>query len=118
MGTYAYNWRGVWNPSQPWSLGLGGQGNLPGGVPIPPTREHQGLNPSKVIAISDGPLSPTVADDQNFPSQIVGWTDFTRYGTIISSPLRAALYRRWANGAIWESRGCAPPSSTAISGTG
>ncbi len=79
MGTYAYNWRGVWNPQQPWSLGLGGQGNLLAGVPIPPTREHQVLNPSKMIAISDGPLSPTVADDQNFPSQIVGWTDFSRY---------------------------------------
>src|SRR6185503_19518350 len=34
-GAYAYNWRGVWNPHNRWSLGLGGEGNLPADVPIP-----------------------------------------------------------------------------------
>ena len=32
-----------------------------------------------MIAISDGPLSPTVADEPQFPSQILGYTDFSRY---------------------------------------
>jgi len=79
LGAYAYNWRGVWNPHNRWSLGLGGEGNLPWGVAIPPTRENHVLNPSKMIAISDGPLSPTVADNPQFPSQILGYTDFSRY---------------------------------------
>jgi prepilin-type N-terminal cleavage/methylation domain-containing protein/prepilin-type processing-associated H-X9-DG protein len=77
-GAYAYNWRGVWNPNNRWSLGLGGEGNLPAYVPIPPTRENQVLHPSKMIAISDGPLSPTVPDC-DFPSQILGYTDFSQY---------------------------------------
>ena len=76
-GAYAYNWKGVWNPHNDFYLGLGGQGH-PRGNPLPPTRESEVLSPSKMIAITDGPLAPTAGDSQ-FAGKILGFTEFTRY---------------------------------------
>ncbi len=73
-GTYAYNWKGVWNPKTPFYLGLGGAGPQVGKL-LPPTRVGEVLKPSDMIAISDAPLAPTVIPAGN----IYGWTDFTRY---------------------------------------
>ena len=71
MGAYAYNWKGVWNPSPIWFLGLGGASD-PSGALVSATRDAEVLRPSLMIAISDGPLAATPE------GKIYGWTDFSR----------------------------------------
>ncbi len=72
IGAYAYNWHGVWGPSDPVRfLGLGGLDDPTARGILPPTREYEVLKPSLMIAITDAPLS--AASD----SSVYGWTDFS-----------------------------------------
>ncbi len=72
IGAYAYNWHGVWGPSDPVRfLGLGGLDGPDARGILPPTRESEVLRPSLMIGITDAPLS--AASD----SSVCGWTDFS-----------------------------------------